>query len=163
MSKPLLRTQDIIDRNIPIARAIGLRLLHYGPEGLSASAPLAQNVNDKGTAFAGSIAAVATLAGWALTRIVVEEMGMESEVVALRSTIEYEKPVRGDIEVFSRMPDGEAKAKLGRFLARKGIGRWTVESTIRSDNEAAVRFSGDYVVTRTPPASGREMRDPARL
>ncbi len=47
--------------HIPLSQAIGIRVHHFGVDGLTLQAPLAGNTNDKGTGFAG---ALATLVRW---------------------------------------------------------------------------------------------------
>ena len=56
--------QACFDDDIPLTRAMGLRVESLGEGGIRMNAPLEPNVNDKGTAFGGSLAAILTLAGW---------------------------------------------------------------------------------------------------
>jgi thioesterase domain-containing protein len=147
MDERLRRLQDCMLCEIPMAQAMGVSVADFDGQWLTLTAPLANNTNDKGTAFAGSLAAIATLAGWALTHWVVEDMGMTPDGVASSTRIEYLKPVREDIVAVSVMPDEAVREKLQRMLTRKRIGRWTVNVTISSDGEPAVEFSGTYVVT----------------
>ena len=139
--------QQLLDEQVPIARAMGVRLGQYTPEGLLLAAPLERNRNYKGTAFAGSLATLATLAGWALTMRRVEEMGVKPEVVVARSAIAYLRPVREDIEVFCTMPDDASIRKLKRALDRKGIGRWEITARIPPLGVRAVDYMGTYAIT----------------
>lgn len=148
--------QELLDEQVPIARATGVRIKEYTQRGLVLAAPLAQNRNYKGTAFAGSLATLATLAGWALTMLRVEEMGKQPEVVVARSTIDYLRPVRVDIEVLCILPDDATIAKLQRVLDRKGIGRWELAARIPAGGPKAVDYLGTYVATVEHPRSRRE-------
>ena len=56
---------------IPLARAMALRVAAYDGDSLALAAPLAPNVNDKGCAFGGSLASLMTLAGWGVIRLAV--------------------------------------------------------------------------------------------
>lgn len=139
--------QELLDEQVPPARAMEVEIKQYSPLGLLLAAPLDKNRNYKGTAFAGSLATLATLAGWALTMLRVEEMGMRPEVVVSRSSINYLKPVRKDIEVFCTMPNDAAIEKLQRTLERKGIGRWELAARIPATGVASVDYVGTYAVT----------------
>jgi thioesterase domain-containing protein len=139
--------QELLNEQVPVARAMAVQLKQYSPEGLVLAAPLAQNRNDKGTAFAGSLATLATLAGWALTMLRVEEMGMQPEVVVTRSTIGYLRPVREDIEALCIMPDDATTGRLQRALARKGIGRWELAVRVPANGLKAVDYLGTYAIT----------------
>ncbi|MGF1616134.1 MAG: YiiD C-terminal domain-containing protein [Gammaproteobacteria bacterium] len=139
--------QTLLDEQVPLVRAMGVKIKQYGPEGLLLTAPLERNVNHRGTAFAGSLATLATLAGWALTMLRVEAMGMHPEVVVAHSTIDYLAPVRTDIEALCAMPDKAAAEKLQRALQRKGIGRWTLAARIPATGAMSVEFTGTYAIT----------------
>jgi len=69
---------DYLNRHVPLFQAMQARLERYNDGGLSIKAPLAPNINDKGIAFGGSLAAIASLTGWALTRITLNEHGAAS-------------------------------------------------------------------------------------
>ena len=64
-------------RDMPITKALGLRVVGREGAGLVLSSPLAPNINHKGTAFAGSLNATATLAGWGTIWLVLRERGMD--------------------------------------------------------------------------------------
>ena len=56
--------ESFVLENIPLTRAMALSVHCRGPDRLQLKAPLAANVNDKGTGFGGSQVALATLAAW---------------------------------------------------------------------------------------------------
>jgi thioesterase domain-containing protein len=58
------------------------------------SIPLAGNLNDKGTMFAGSIYSVLVLAGWTLSYRLVNGMNSDYDVVIKESSIKYKLPVK---------------------------------------------------------------------
>jgi thioesterase domain-containing protein len=139
--------QALLDEQVPIAHAMGVQIKQYDSQGLVLTAPLDRNRNYKGTAFAGSLATLATLAGWALSMLRVEEMGMHPEVVVARSHISYLKPVREDIQVLCAMPTDAIIEKLQRTLDRKGLGRWELAARISARGVMALDYRGTYAVT----------------
>ena len=50
---------------IPLTQAMQLEVSAWDGKTLVLSVPLAANINDKGTAFAGSITALGSITGWA--------------------------------------------------------------------------------------------------
>jgi thioesterase domain-containing protein len=151
MNTPGQHLQDLLHHQVPIARAMGVCIKAYDPSGLTLFAPLSQNLNNKGTAFAGSLASAVTLSGWALSMLVVEGMGLKPEVVVTRSRLEYLKPVREDIQAFCCMPDEESIEKLHRALMRKGVARWQLAAHVHSAGVLAVDYEGTYAITLRQP------------
>ena len=62
---------------MPPARALQPRVAGYSDGRLRLYAPLAANVNDKGSAFGGSLSSLMTLAAWGLTSLAVGVMMTE--------------------------------------------------------------------------------------
>jgi thioesterase domain-containing protein len=148
MTGSLQALEDFLHAEVPLVRAMGVRIKRYDDEGVVLAAPLEANRNYRGTAFAGSLATLVTLAGWALTHLKVQEMGLKGEAAASQSHIDFLKPVTvATIEAFCPMPAPEAIAKLQRMLLRRGMGRWELSAHIRTGDELAVAFSGSYAVT----------------
>jgi len=62
----LQETERFLHEQIPLTRAMGVRVRSWDGEKLWLSAPLEPNHNHLGTAFGGSLSALATLAGYSL-------------------------------------------------------------------------------------------------
>jgi thioesterase domain-containing protein len=138
--------QSTLHEEIPITRSFGLIIDTYDQERLTLKAPLAPNINDKGTVFAGTLNAVATLAGWSLLWLILREHNMRGKVVIQDSAIQYLKSVAGDFTASCRKPD-----QLDRLLMtieRKGIARVELAVEIREAGSTAVAFTGRYVIDR---------------
>ena len=84
------RLQGFLDEHIPLTRAIQLRVASLDDSGLRLEAPLAPNVNDKGTAFGGSLASLLTLAGWGLLWTRCQQSGWNCDIVIHRGEIRRE-------------------------------------------------------------------------
>ena len=107
---------------IPLTGHMGLAITAYDGHSLRMDAPLAPNLNDKGTAFAGSLATLATLAGWALATLLAENItGDPCEAAVFESDIRYLQD-RGRARLalaVSICQDGVAKVRyLGRYAVR---------------------------------------------
>ena len=139
--------EGFLHAEVPLVRAMEVRILRYSDEGVALAAPLQANKNYRGTAFAGSLATLVTLTGWVLTHLTVHEMGLKSEAAASRSHIDYLKPVTAPtIEAFCPMPSRHVIARLQEMLLRRGMGRWELSAHIRAGDDLAVTFTGSYAV-----------------
>ncbi len=139
--------QAFIHQEIPITQHMGIQLLNFDNNGLTIGAPLTPNMNDKQTAFAGSMSAVLTLAGWALTMLILKEAKLKADIAIANSNIDYLKPVTYAIEATSPMPDAESVQQFIETLRSHKRARWSLASTITEPNteNVAVQFSGSYV------------------
>jgi thioesterase domain-containing protein len=141
--------QAALEAEIPITGAIGLRVAGFEAGPLRLAAPLAPNVNHKDTAFAGSLNAVLTLAGWSMLWLIARREGIPAKVVIQDSAIRYLRPVAHDFAAECSLP---AQAEIERFLLilrKKGRARMELTAEIRESGELAVAFSGRYVVQRS--------------
>ena|SRR6266508_1740696 len=134
---------------IPISNSIGLAIASFDQNGLTLSAPLAPNINHKDTAFAGSLNAVLTLAGWSMLWLIVYTEAIPAKVVIQDSTIRYLRPVTRDFCARCRMPKPGEIERFLLMLCRKGRARLELQAEIAEDGTIAVAFSGRYVV-QTP-------------
>lgn len=90
--------QQMLHREIPLTRAMDLSVVAYDGETLRLAAPLAPNVNDKGTAFGGSLYNVAVLCGWSLLRLKLDEAGLnQKNIVIHEANTRYLTPVTGEL------------------------------------------------------------------
>jgi thioesterase domain-containing protein len=148
-AEDLRALQDTLNSEIPISTAIGLHVAGFEAGALTLAAPLAPNINHKDTAFAGSLNAVLTLAGWSMLWLIARREGIPAMVVIQDSTIRYLRPVGRDFAAECRLP---AQAEVERFLLmlrRKGLARLELAADIRVGGDLAVAFSGRYVVQRS--------------
>lgn len=132
-------------RDMPITRALGLRVVGNEGGGLVLSSPLEPNINHKGTAFAGSLNATATLAGWGTIWLALREHGIRSHVVIQDSTVHYVRPVTGDFTARCRPPSVSAVERLVKAVTSKGRGRIALDVTVADASGDAVRFHGRFV------------------
>lgn len=135
---------DYLTRYVPLFRAMQAQIERCDETGIRMSAPLAPNINDKGIAFGGSMAAIASLTGWALTRATLNAYGENPEIFITDSTLKFLRPVKGEIVSECEQPEA---AKVESFIAsyrQRGKARWTLNVSIRADGELAMTFSGQY-------------------
>jgi thioesterase domain-containing protein len=138
--------QELFYSKIPITRAMGVRVEDYDGERLVLSAPLAENVNHLGTAFGGSLNALAVLSGYGLLWLELREA--ECHIVIRKSSISYERPVRGELRATCVRPEAGALAEFKQSFRQKGKARIALSATVEDQGEVAVRFEGTFVAMR---------------
>ena len=143
---PAQRIQELLHSKIPITRAMGVRAERYDDKGLVLVAPLEDNVNHLGTAFGGSLNALAVLSGYGLLWL--ELRDTECHIVIRESSISYERPVRGQLRAVCIRPDDEALAQFRQTFHQKGKARIALSATIEEEGRTAVRFLGTFVALR---------------
>lgn len=159
--------QEVLNREIPMCRQMDLRVelpqkeqltQHCHEEGscLSVSMPLDGNHNHQQTAFAGSLNALCTIAGWGATYLALRRVSGDGAIVIRRSSIKYHRPVDTPRVVASCLqPSEDRLTYFKEMLAEKGQAKFdlTVEiaSSVEADDRPAVMFSGSYVVL--PPGA----------
>lgn len=138
--------ESYLHDKIPLARAMGVRVEAGAPASLVLTAPLEPNHNHLGTAFGGSLSAVATLAAYAMLWV---ELGDRTgHIVVHRSEIVYHRAVRGEIRAICRRPSDAELAEFRRQFAATGKARIRLGATIEHAGRVCVEFAGDFVALR---------------
>jgi len=146
MHDRLQELQETLAREIPITNHLGISIESYDETALTLKAPLQQNINHKSTAFAGSLNALLTLAGWGLLWLILKERGLHVQIVIQKSMSNYLRPVTRDFSARCHKPDPAYIARLETTSRKKGKARLELQSEIREGDIVAVTFSGRYVI-----------------
>ncbi|HEY4231877.1 MAG TPA: YiiD C-terminal domain-containing protein [Lacipirellulaceae bacterium] len=147
---PLLdELQATLEREIPMCAQMGIRVHGGGPQGLVMRLPLGPNRNHQQTAFAGSLNAVCTIAGWGSVFMLLKEADRKGNVVIRRSTIRYHQPVNlAEILALCRPVAAESRQYFVEMLDDKKQAKLDLEVEILGPEGPLVSFSGSYVVTQ---------------
>ncbi len=134
--------------DIPLLDAMQLSFIEYAERSLTMEAPLAPNINNKGTAFGGSIASICLFGGWAVSTLSFMDNGIDNtEIVVFRNDMTFERPARGLLTVQARIEPAEFEAVLARLRAGDGGRiRFDVEVDTFHDDKRCATMSGVYVV-----------------
>jgi thioesterase domain-containing protein len=139
-------TEEYLHEKIPITRAMGVVVESISPDELVLTAPLEANHNHLGTAFGGSLGAIATLAGYGFLWIQLGDR--DAHLVIKQSSIRYLHSVRGEIRAICRAPDAGILAEFGNTFARKDKARIRLGVTIEGNGRVCVEFEGEFVAMR---------------
>jgi thioesterase domain-containing protein len=144
--------QSILEREIPMCAQMGIRVHNGGADGLVMRLPLGPNRNHQQTAFAGSLNALCTIAGWGSVYLLLRELGRDGNIVIRRSTIRYQEPVSSS-EIYARCQpvSPEARQYFLEMLGDKGQAKLDLTVEVAGSDGPAVTFIGSYVVL--PPGT----------
>ena len=147
--QPLCQTlQDLWYAEIPLSKAMSMQIVSFDGHELVTEATLAPNRNVHGTAFAGSLYAIAALTGWGLVHLRLQLAGLEASVVIASGSIDYACPVAETIRARSRLED-ESHGMAA--LRQKRKGRFSVNTDILlADGASASAFAGSYAARLAP-------------
>jgi thioesterase domain-containing protein len=135
-------------RDIPLLTAMELSLANFDDLALTLEAPLAPNINNKGTAFGGSIASIGLFGGWAVATLAFMDHGIDNtEIVVFKNEITFERPARGHLVVKAALDrDGFADC-LDKLRAGSDERlRFNVGVDIFHDDQRCATMQGLYVV-----------------
>jgi thioesterase domain-containing protein len=149
-TSPLLQSlQTTLECEIPMCGQMGICVHSGGPEGLVMRLPLGPNRNHQQTAFAGSLNAVCTIAGWGSVFLLLKELERKGNIVIRRSTIKYHQPVNS-AEILAKCQPISATSRqyFLEMLDEKRQAKLDLEVEIVGLSGPLVSFSGSYVVAQ---------------
>jgi thioesterase domain-containing protein len=142
----LLEIEQYLHQQIPLSAAMKIRVVEWTREHLILKAPLAPNRNHLGTAFGGSLNAIATLTGYSAVWLALDDSA--AHVVIRDSSIAFRRPVRDDIRAVCPLPKKSVLEAFRSDFARKGKARLSLQVFIDHEGEHAVEFSGTFVAVK---------------
>jgi thioesterase domain-containing protein len=134
--------QRRIDGEIMLAKPMGVIVESADDAGIILRAPLPLNANHKGTAFGGSLYALAVLTGWAwLTRYIASNE-INADAVIQESNMRFLVPVQGELRAHIMPPTDSDIAKFRKLLLRAGRGRIRLRVEMHQGPKLATVFDG---------------------
>ncbi|TDU81127.1 thioesterase domain-containing protein [Prosthecobacter fusiformis] len=142
----LHETELFLHQQIPLTHAMGVRVESYDEKQLVLTAPLEPNHNHLGTAFGGSLSALATLAGYSLLWLLLGDRS--AHIVIRESAIRYRHPVTRTLRAICHHPDPAALSAFRTIFEETGKARLTLQVTIEEDERTCVEFTGEFVALK---------------
>ena len=141
------KLQNKLHNEIPLTKMMEIKVQEYNEKELITTAPLEPNINDKGTAFGGSLATMTISSAWSLCWLITEELGLQSNnIVVIKNEHSYKKPVTKDVICVTTKPSVEEIEILKNKLLTKKSASIKIKSQIIEDGEICVDFIGYYVI-----------------
>lgn len=134
--------QELINRDIMLARPMGVIVEAADDAGIVLRAPLPPNANHKGTAFGGSLYSLAVLTGWAWLTRFVACADINADAVIQESSMQFLLPVKGDLRAVIAAPAEAEVDKFRKLLLRAGRARIRLRVEMHQGSQLATVFEG---------------------
>ena len=134
--------QELINREIMLARPMGVIVEAADDAGIVLRAPLPPNSNHKGTAFGGSLYSLAVLTGWAWLTRFVACAEINADAVIQESSMQFLVPVKGDLRAVIAAPAEAEVDKFRKLLLRAGRARIRLRVEMHQGDTLATVFEG---------------------
>lgn len=139
--------QNKLYNDIPLTKIMEIKIQNYTNQELITTASLGININDKGTAFGGSLSTITIISGWSLCWLISKELGFDSNnIVIIKNETSFRKPVTKDIVCHTKKPSLQEIQILKEKLLTKKSASIRIDSKIIEDGETCVDFVGFYVI-----------------
>jgi thioesterase domain-containing protein len=130
--------QQKIRRAIPLSDAMQFSIRDLSLDAIRVTAPLEPNINIHGTGFAGSIYSLGVLTGWTLCTHIMDELGIEAELVVARAEIRYRAPVNGELECSCACSEVQRES-FRQGVAAVGKGKLVLDVEVGGDRQAVLQ------------------------
>lgn len=137
--------QDYLTTHIPLSVAMQVHVALADDTQVELRAPLAPNINHRGTVFGGSIATIATLACWSLLWMRTRDWLPAPHLVVRRSKIDYDHPAEGEFRAIARIPPEMDWNAIAKRYAEWRRTRIMLDANVIAGTLAAAHFSGEFV------------------
>lgn len=134
--------QHTVHTTIPVSKHMGFTILSLSDQQIQVSAPLPQNINIHGTAFAGSIYTIATLTAWSLVYAILRDSGSGADLVLGEAQIKYKAPITAELSCQARI----STPKRTLFLQQlKQSGRSRIPIPVSVNINGAAAWEGKFI------------------
>jgi|TARA_B110000977_G_C10943325_1_gene441708 thioesterase domain-containing protein len=137
---------DFVINTLQLAVAMDIAIESYDRSSLVLSAPLEKNINDKNTAFGGSLYVLNVMTCWGMVYMKCREGGIEMpNIVVSHAEIDYLAPVP-DKEIIASCTINDEFDGFIEYYQANGRSRVKLQSSIVSEAKTAVLFKGKYAI-----------------
>ena len=139
--------QKKLHNEIPLTKVMDIRIDTYNKNELITKAPLAININDKGTAFGGSLNTMTIISAWSMCWLISQELGFDSKnIVIIENKSSFKAPVTKNIICNTQRPSDDEIKIVKEKLEKKGSASIKIFSKILEENKVCLDFEGYYVI-----------------
>ncbi len=144
--------QAAIYNNIPLVENMQLQLQTISSHRITATAPIAPNINDKSTVFGGSSAALMTICGWSLIKYQLESYQLANDVVIHQSKLRWNQAQTDDLIITATTESDINWTDLITTLKNKNRSTKIKVNceVLNQANQVCSQMQGSYVILKDP-------------
>ena len=141
------KLENKIHNEIPMTKLMNLSLEKIDDKYLTTKAPLDININDKGSAFGGSLASITIISSWCLARLIADNLGYEDcDILIIKNDSSFSKQVLEDIICKCTIPSQKDINILKEKMQSKGSASLKISAQIIENESVCMNFEGIYVI-----------------
>lgn len=138
---------DFYAQHLPIADYLNMRVHSYDGNEFALAIDLQPSINDKLTAFGGSLFSVSVMNCWGMCYLQARERGIDPNMVVSHAEIDYLAPVNDEVIISTcKEPEGMNWEGFFESFESRGKARAKLKSSIYCNGREAVSFSGQYAI-----------------
>ena len=138
---------DYLRQNVPLTRQIDISAGQQTESWFELCAPLTPNLNDKQTAFGGTLATLCTLSGWCIVSDICRDAGLKVDIAVTESPIRFLRPVTMDpVAAHAYYPEQATRQAFFQALEEHAKARIEIAARIGSGERKSVSFKSEYFV-----------------
>ena len=138
--------KNFVINTLALAVAMDIKIESYDGSRLVLSAPLEKNINDKNTAFGGSLYVLNVMTCWGMVYIKCRENGVDMpNIVVSHAEIDYMAPVPDKTIVATCEVTDEFDGFI-EYYRNNGRSRVELQSSVTGAGNTAVVFKGKYAI-----------------
>lgn len=137
--------ETYLHEQIPLTKAMGVSVRSVTSGTVTLAAPLAPNINPKGTGFGGSASTLCILAAWSTLHARLIDAGLTTEIVIHTNTMEYQRPIHGEFVATGAVSAEADWPGFLKTLESRKKARVEVEAALSCGDEAVGKFRGRFV------------------
>ncbi len=137
---------EFLKAHVPATQYMGFEVKEYNGHSLTLSAPLDPNINDKQTAFGGSIFCLCVMCCWGMVYLKTQEKNIACNQVVTESNISFLSPVDGEIIATCTSPSEEELKEFFERFETRGRSKIALTAEVQCNDTTAVKFSGQYAI-----------------
>lgn len=141
------RLENELYNDIPLVRALALKVSKIDSGSVQFLAPLLPNINDKGCAFGGSLASLLTLACWGVLRVETWRANLSADIFVHTSRLHYLRPVWENFRISATLK-ADSLADFMTTYVQTGKAVAILHAVVEAGDECAARIEARFVAMR---------------
>lgn len=139
--------ENKLHTQIPMTKLMHLNICSIENDKLITTAPLDININDKGTAFGGSLSTITIISSWSIAYLISLKLNLENtNIVIYQNNTKILRPVTKNIICHTYMPTSKEIEELKDKLDKKSSASINISSKIIENDKTCVDFNGIYII-----------------